>query len=98
MSYSRPTGISTARDEVTLAQVQQFNLNMVIECLGCGHKRLMNADELLKKWPPQATMTQIAKRARCHNRGCRGRSGAEVLFRVGEHKDDWWPRTPIIRR
>jgi len=59
----RPTGISCARDEVTLAQVRQFKLNMVIECLGCGHKRLMDVDELLRKWPPETSMKQIAAHA-----------------------------------
>lgn len=97
MSFSRPDGICSARDEVTLAEVKQFNLNMVLECLGCGHKRLMDAGKLLKRWPPETTMKKLAKRARCKNRGCRGRSGAEVLFRVGDRSEDWWPRVPIIR-
>jgi hypothetical protein len=97
---SSPSGVRTkyARSkDVTLAQVQRFNLNMVLECQGCGHKRLMDADELLKAWPPETTMKRIAARARCKNRGCRGLSGAEVLFRTGEYKDDWWPRVPLIR-
>lgn len=88
---------SAKRDEVTLGEVHQFNLCLVLECQGCGHKRLMDVEGLLKKWPPSTTMKQIAARARCKNRGCRGRSGAEVLFRTGDYKDDWWPRVPIIR-
>jgi hypothetical protein len=98
MARSRPGGVTSPRDEVTLAQVRQFNLNMVLECLACGHKRLMDADALLRRWPPGTTMKQIARRARCTNRGCRGRSGAEVLFCLGDYKDDWWPRAPAIRR
>lgn len=94
----RPSGVECARDEVTLAQVEQFNLNMVLECMGCGHKRLMDPRELLKKWPPGTTMKQFAKVAKCKNRGCRGTSGAEVQFCIGDYKDDWWPRTPIVRR
>jgi hypothetical protein len=94
----RPFGVSSARDEVTLAQVDMLNLNMVLECLGCGHKRLMDAKVLLKKFAPETTMKQIAKAAKCKNRGCRGRSGAEVLFRTGDYSDDWWPRTPLVRR
>lgn len=80
----RPFGVSSARDEVTLAQVEMLNLNMVLECLG--------------KFPPETTMKQIAKAAKCKNRGCRGNSGAEVLFRTGDYSDDWWPRTPLVRR
>jgi|EndMetStandDraft_2_1072991.scaffolds.fasta_scaffold210090_2 hypothetical protein len=98
MVRSSPSGVHGSRDEVTLAQVKQFKLNMVLECLGCGHKRLMNADELMQTWPPRSTMRQIARKARCTNRGCRGRSGAEVLFCLGDHKNDWWPRVPLIRR
>jgi DNA-directed RNA polymerase subunit RPC12/RpoP len=96
----RPQGVDHRRhrDEVTLAEVHQFQLNMVLECQGCGHKRLMDAGALLAKWPPQTTMKQIAARARCKNRGCKGRSGAEVLFCLGLRKDDWWPRAPIVRR
>lgn len=94
----RPFGVSTARDEVTLAQVEMLNLNMVLECLGCGHKRLMEVRTLLKTRPPETTMKQIAKKARCKNRGCRGTSGAEVLFRTGDFPEDWWPRTPLVRR
>jgi len=93
----RPQGVDCARDEVTLAQVQLFRLNMVLECLGCGHKRLMDPDELLKKWPPETTMKQIATHARCKNRGCRDNYGAEVLFRTGDFPEDWWPRAPANR-
>lgn len=97
---ANPSGVGTksARcNEVTLAQVQRFNLNMVLECQGCGHKRLMDANVLLKTWPPETTTKQIASHARCKNRGCRGLSGVEVLFRTGNYKDDWWPRVPLIR-
>lgn len=94
----RPSGINCARDEVKLEQVRQFQLNMVLECLGCGHKRLMDPEALLRKLPPETTMKQVAKLARCKNRGCRGNYGAEVLFRTGDYKDDWWPRTPANRR
>ncbi|MFZ5675653.1 MAG: hypothetical protein ACOZAM_22060 [Pseudomonadota bacterium] len=83
---------------MTLAQVKLLNLNMVLECLGCAHKRLMNVDELLKKWPAETTMKQIACAARCKNRGCRGIYRAEVLFRTGPYPDDWWPRLPMITR
>ncbi len=85
------------RDAITLAEVQQFNLRLVLECQGCGHKRAMDAGKLLVRWPPETTMKQLASRARCKNRGCRGRSGAEVLFCMGDRKDDWWPQVPIIR-
>lgn len=98
MAPRRPTGVNIARDEVTLAQVQQFNLNMVLECVGCGHKRLMDVHQLLKKWAPETTMKQIACAARCKHRSCRGIYRAEVLFRTGDYKDDWWPRTPMHRR
>jgi hypothetical protein len=85
------------RDEITLAEVQRFNLWPVLECQGCGHKRPMDAGKLLLKFPPGMTMKQLAEKARCKNRGCRGRSGAEVLFCLGDRSDDWWPRVPIIR-
>jgi hypothetical protein len=96
MPLRRPPGVTSARDAVTLAEVQQFNLNMVLECVGCAHKRLMDAHELLKKWPPETTMRQIACAARCKHRSCRGIYRAEVIFRTGSYKDDWWPRPPII--
>lgn len=96
-SLSGLSAKQVARDEVTLAQVQQFNLWMVLECQWCGHKRPMDASKLLLKFPPEMTMKQLAERARCKNRGCPGRSGAEVLFCLGDRKDDWWPRVPLIR-
>jgi len=93
-----PRGITGARDEVTLAQVKHFKLNLVLECLCCGHKRLMDVEALLLRLPPQTTMQQLQKRARCSFRGCRGGHGAEALFRTGERSDDWWPRLPAHRR
>lgn len=98
MPPRRPQGVNSARDGVTLAQVEQFRLNMVLECVGCAHKRLMDVRELLKKWPPETTMSQIACAARCKNRSCRGNYRAEVLFRTGHYPDDWWPRLPMITR
>lgn len=97
MAYHAPIGIRSARDEITLAQVKLYRLNMVLECQWCGHKRMMDVEALLKTWPPETTMMRIARRARCKNQGCPGRSGAEVLFRTGNYTDDWWPRLPLIR-
>lgn len=99
MAWGRSSGRDKyeKRDKITLAEVQQSNLRMVLECQGCGHKRAMDVNALLEKWPPETTMRKMAQVARCKNYGCRGRSGAKVLFCLGPRLDDWWPSVPLIR-
>jgi hypothetical protein len=94
-----PRGIDNkARDQVVLKEVALYHLNMVAECVRCGHKRLIDTNavlDLIERHGSGMTMKRLAAMLKCEK--CNRRE-AEILFRTGDRRDDWWPRKPHDRR
>jgi ribosomal protein L44E len=94
-----PRGVGNkARDSVSLKEVALFHLNLVAECTNCGHKRLIGTNlvlDLIERYGADMTMQRLAPKLKCDR--CQ-RKKAEILFRTGDRRDDWWPRRPQEQR
>ena len=94
-----PHGVGNkARDQILLEEVALYRLNLVAECTRCGHKRLIDSEDvldLIDRYGSGMAMKHLAPVLKCEK--CK-RKEAEILFRTGDRSDDWWPRKPYNRR
>jgi len=81
------------RDRVTLRQVIELRLVIVLACRNCGHVSQFDAIGLVEQVGAEGTLGTIRKRARCWV--CKHRD-AEVLMKVPSPRarEVWWPRPP----